>query len=604
MHATPSIPARRGRLSWQMFIGLVVILLATMTVAVQYIHRYTMDILSQRDERIALDQVHSAQSRMNQIMGTLYSNMDVLLHDSDISAIASRRTSGMDYELYTQVKAVHAHISALARNYDYIASVYVYINDSVMIGTNITNSAFPYSSDAIPVLHTDFYRSLGDTPYKIKSTAAFRLSDFHAYKEYSRAAQNGCITLGSAGGGERSGNKRIILLNLDPQKIGALLSSFFGDDGAAYLLDADHAVLCASDGTLPSALPFALPQSPASVGQLDVSVEDEPGQAVYAQIQGGDYYIVKHLPSSQNLKEANTIGAVFLVAFLICCAVSLALVLAWIRRCLMPIGIICGKMMELESGKLGVQIDLAPRNELGDVIWHFNRMSVALARMDAESRQAEKALRVQEIRALRAQMNPHFIFNTLNMFKWMAILHKAEDLTECIVALAEILYPVFKEKAETIPIKNEIGFLGKYLLILSHRFENQVDLEITLPMEVEDALVPKLLLQPVVENCVQHGRYADGRLLRVRVQARREGDDLEVTVQDDGQGMSGSRLQELQASIAQTEISAITEGDHIGLLNVHRRIALQYGQQYGLTLNSQWGQGATVRIRLPFQQMG
>ena len=136
-------------------------------------------------------------------------------------------------------------------------------------------------------------------------------------------------------------------------------------------------------------------------------------------------------------------------------------------------------------------------------------------------------------------------------------------------------------------------------MILSHRSGSRVDLNISLGEELEHVPVPRLIIQPIVENCVRHGCYDDGRVLTVNVMARSEGGALVVSIADDGRGIDGDRLIQLRSSIESKENSDVDDGEHIGLSNVHRRIALQYGRQYGLSIWSELGKGATVTIRLP-----
>lgn len=596
-----SFSRRPSGLTFQIFLGMTAILLVTLIIAIQYVHSYTMTMLTSRDEQIAADQLDSAQSRISQVFSSLHSSMDILMFDVDIDAVARERKTHMDYEYYNRVKAIYSRLSSIAATSEYIHSIYVYINDSVVISTDITNSVYPYSTDSIPIVQTDFYRQLSSSAHTTRISLGHTPADFHAYKDGARAAVGDLITLGCASA--RSGGGRwVVMINISAPKIDALLGTLFGDASDACLLIGDTVLSSSGWLTRGETPPFSLPGTDEESGQFPTEVGEHSGQIVYRQLPDEGFSLVKFMPQDANLRGANTVGIVFMSAFIACFLAALILVLIWIRRCLKPIGGICEKMVELENGNLGVQIDVAPRNELGDVIQHFNRMSRSLYEMDEENHRAGQALRVHEMRALRAQLNPHFIFNTLNMFKWMAIMHHADDLKECVVALAEILYPAFKESSEPITLKAEINCLEKYILILTHRFGNQVNLDISLPPELENAPVPRLIMQPIVENCIHHGRYADDRVLSIRVKAREENGVLSVSISDDGQGMPAETLALIQASLRQEELIDDGESGHIGLMNVHRRIALQYGRQYGVTVSSQVGEGTTVRIRLPLHR--
>lgn len=579
---------------------MVAILLTTTMLALQCIHHYMMSILSERDEKISLDRFEGAQNRITHIFDSLYSNINLLMYDGDILTIARERKSNMDYDYYSHVKSTHARLMNMLLNDSYIHSIYVYINDNVLISTDVINSVFPSTSETIPILKSDFYREICKSVYRMSFSIGHRSSEFHAYKSIE-SGEVSLITLACASNDTPKGGKRVIMINVNAQMISDLLESCFGGDSLVCLLDTNQNLLCSTNAATRADLFSALklPENESNQGQCPVTLNSGTGQAVYIRTEDNGFIIVKYIPADENLKETNTLELIFLMVFFLCSAISVLLVRYWIHRCLKPLDSICQKMSELEIGKLGVQIDLSPRNELGNVIRHFNRMSSALAEMDEMKRHTEKSLRIQELQALRAQLNPHFIFNTLNMFKWMAVAHHADDLEECLVALAEILYPIFRENSETIPLKQEINCLKKYLLILSYRFGSQINLNISLAPELESIPVPRLIIQPIVENCVRHGCYEDGRALTINVMVQAQDDALEINITDDGRGMEADRLKQLRSSIELNEDSEMDDGRHIGLSNVHRRIVLQYGPQYGLSVWSNLGKGTTVKIRLP-----
>lgn len=165
--------------------------------------------------------------------------------------------------------------------------------------------------------------------------------------------------------------------------------------------------------------------------------------------------------------------------------------------------------------------------------------------------------------------------------------------------MAEILRPIFRENFGTITLHSEMDCLEKYIFILSHRFGNQIILNVNLPPELENSVIPQLILQPIVENCVSHGQHADGRVLSIQVSVSSSNGDLEISVIDDGKGIPNDKLAQLHTSFAQNIESEVSENEHLGLINVHKRIVLQYGKQYGVTVNSSPGSGTSVIIRLP-----
>nr|WP_304970436.1 histidine kinase [uncultured Acetatifactor sp.] len=599
LHMRELFLKRKMSLAWQISLGTAAILLVVMVLGLHYIWRHTMSILSERDKDAAFIQLQNAQEQISLIYDSLCSNVNLLLYDQDVLAIASEHSTHMDYEYFSHVSNIHTLMTGMARSNRYIDSVFLYINDNAFISTIITNSITSDTRETVPIMQSDFYKEICSSVYQILFTAGHEINEFHGYLNPS-AENLPLITVGCAAGSSyRNRRKRVVIINLNTQMLDSLLRSCFGEDSFAFLLDRDLSLLYTTDA-LDEAGPDLSPLAEGNnaMGQFSASLHGTTGQAVYMRCKDSGLTIVKYISDSENRQDAAALEIVFVLAFVLCGVIALAFMRYWIYRCLKPLDALCQKMGELESGRLGVQIESPLRNELGNVIRHFNLMSQALARMDEENRKAEKALHVQEILALRAQINPHFIFNVLNTFKWMALSYHANDLEECIAALAEILLPVFRENIGPIPLGKEIHYLKKYLLILSHQFGSQVCLDISLAPELESVPIPPLTLQPIVENCVRHGYIPDGPVLTVCVTARTEGDALTISVTDDGGGMDAETLRQVQSSLEPRENTG-TDSRHIGLSNVNRRLTLNYGPRYGLRIQSAPGEGTTVDIRLP-----
>lgn len=582
----------------QISLGITAILLIVMALELRFIWHRTFSILSERDKDTSFIQLQNAEKQISLIYDNLCSNVNLLLYDQNIIAIASERNTNMNQEYLSHVSNINTLLTSMAQDNRYIDSLFLYINDNVFISTIMTNSV-PYDARKIPILQSDFYQEICDSVFQIRITTGHVITEFHGYHDPS-AKNLPLITVGCASGSYyQSLQKRVVLINLNTKMLDSLLQSYFGDENCAYLLDRNMSLLYATDTSDEAGLDFSvLKGKNDAMGQFPASLHGTTGQAVYLRSMGNGLTIVKYIPDNENRQDATALGFIFILTFVLCGAIALIFMRYWIYRCLKPLDALCQKMIELESGKLGIQIESPLRNELGNVIQHFNKMSQALAKMDEENREAEKALHVQEIEALRAQINPHFIFNVLNTFKWMALSYRATDLEECIAALAEILLPVFREDIGPIPLRKELHYLKKYLLILSHQFGSKVSLNILLDPELESVLIPPLTLQPIVENCVRHGYVPDGPALTVRITARAEADALTISVTDDGRGMDAETLQQVQASL-ESRGNTGTSSRHIGLSNVNRRLMLNYGPQYGLRIQSTPGTGTRVDILLP-----
>jgi len=212
----------------------------------------------------------------------------------------------------------------------------------------------------------------------------------------------------------------------------------------------------------------------------------------------------------------------------------------------------------------------------------------------------EVNLRASELKALQAQMNPHFLFNTLNTIARLALLEGAEQTQEMVYALSDLLRDNLRDIDMLRTLEEELKYVKDYLMIQKVRFGDRIQISIAIDPEIMKALIPALTLQPLVENAIIHGleKKVDGG--KIDVTGRREGKDLIILVEDTGVGVSKERIH----SIFRGEKSTIAHGQTtgLGIINVHKRIQHYFGVEYGLELESTVNEGTRNYIRLPYRQ--
>lgn len=203
-----------------------------------------------------------------------------------------------------------------------------------------------------------------------------------------------------------------------------------------------------------------------------------------------------------------------------------------------------------------------------------------------------------ELQVLQAQLNPHFLFNTLSTIQWRAIAltggrNGASDMIEY---LSDILRFALDAGEKMATVREEIGILESYAAIQKIRYEERFEYACACEPGLEEKYVVKLLLQPLIENCFMHGLSADGGVLRVDIRLFAQEGQLCIRVADNGAGMDGAKLREVRESLTE---SAMERRGHIGLYNVNKRMKLIYGEEYGLQIDSAPGEGTTILLRLP-----
>jgi two-component system sensor histidine kinase YesM len=205
-----------------------------------------------------------------------------------------------------------------------------------------------------------------------------------------------------------------------------------------------------------------------------------------------------------------------------------------------------------------------------------------------------------ELKSLRMQINPHFLYNTLESINWMARIKGAPEIGDMVKALGDLMR-VSISGEDFIPVGEEVGNVVNYLKIQNFRYGDRFEIRIHIEPDIEKILVPKLILQPIVENAIVHGLEEKVGNGRIEITGVLEEGNIVITVADNGVGMEEEKAAVILDDGGE-EAAHSDNHTHIGLKNVDRRIKLYYGQQYGLSVASVPGSGTTVRAVLPMEQ--
>lgn len=249
-------------------------------------------------------------------------------------------------------------------------------------------------------------------------------------------------------------------------------------------------------------------------------------------------------------------------------------------------------MHKVEEGDWAVRASTATNNEIGQIGKTFNTMISRMRELRDGALANEEAKRKSEINALQAQINPHFLYNTLDTIIWMSASGKTEEVTEVTAALAKLFRTSISKGENYVSLANELENIRSYLTIQQMRYGEQLSYAIDVPRELLTCTVPKLILQPIVENALYHGVKLSETAGTITIGGAIQGKRLLLTVCDDGVGMTAAQLETLFDSRENGERG-------IGVTNVNHRIQLCYGEAYGLCYFSAPGEGTRVEITLP-----
>lgn len=266
-----------------------------------------------------------------------------------------------------------------------------------------------------------------------------------------------------------------------------------------------------------------------------------------------------------------------------------------VARIVEPITVLKEHMDQADKGHLDIAVEVSSRDEVGMLSRSFNKMLLRIRNLMTQVVEEQEDKRKYELQALQAQINPHFLYNTLDSIIWMAETgdHNVVPMTE---ALAKLFRISLNKGNEFIRIEDEMEHVRNYLVIQSMRYLKKFTYQIDIADDVRYCKTIKLIVQPIVENSIYHGIKKKKEKGSILVSAFRKGDRLFITVTDDGIGMEESTC---RAILEKDSEFANTSGSGIGVKNVNERIQLYFGREYGLNFESQPGRGTTVTITLP-----
>jgi two-component system sensor histidine kinase YesM len=308
--------------------------------------------------------------------------------------------------------------------------------------------------------------------------------------------------------------------------------------------------------------------------------------------------LVSSVPVSEIVRESRMSGLVIMFTLIAIASATTIAGSRFSRSISGPIVQVTETMRLAEVGNLDARVRIERTDEIGDLADGFNTMIDRIGILMDRIAQEQQELAIAEVRNLQAQINPHFLYNTLDSIVWLSLAGRSDAVVETTRALTRLFRRSLSGGRDIIPLRDEIEHVESYLTIQRIRYADRLTFTVVCPDALKSISVLKLTLQPLVENSLYHGIKPLRRPGEVSVEAWLDEDDLVCEVRDNGVGMDQSTLDridaELSASSSRTDVSP-----HIGLRNVHRRIQLVAGERYGLAIASREGEGTSVRVTLP-----
>ncbi len=413
------------------------------------------------------------------------------------------------------------------------------------------------------------------------------------------------------------GESCVLLANIDRLRLTEYLSNFvFEEASQLCLVDTEGKLVTKTDGAVEE-LPFGdKAEDFRFAGReerlTEVEYKGEKYLLAYCMLANAPWRVVYLQSKAPMLKQLENIRRVFWIVSLCAVLVILLALSRIVHSVTRPLMQLSEKMRHMgEQERLSMESFEYPyRNEIGSLAQSFNSMliqiSVLLDRQEKYIEQLknekervymeQRLKRKAELKALQAQINPHFLYNTLDSIRWKAEIAGEQDISRMTTALATLFRIGLSRGKEIITVEQELRHVGSYLQIQELRYGEKLKYEIEAAQKIMQLCTIKLVLQPLVENAIYHGIKEKNGQGMIQIKGRCEGEELLLQVLDNGRGIPAEQLSLLRKRLLGEVIEA-AEG--YGIFNVNERIRLCFGAQYGLRIESEYGRGTTVTIRLP-----
>lgn len=290
----------------------------------------------------------------------------------------------------------------------------------------------------------------------------------------------------------------------------------------------------------------------------------------------------------------------FWLAFI--CIVVLLIILTntMLELILRQFYITIANIRHVQNGDLTVRIPIKTNDEIGELGEQINTMLDRISELMEESIKRELLVKDSEIRALQNQINAHFIYNVLESIKMMAEIEEKYGISDAVTSLGKLLRYSMKWVAKNVTVAEEIDYIKNYLALINLRFDNEIYLSLNIPERIYEQEIPKMSLQPIIENAIYHGIEGMAEDTNIYIKGVIHGHYCTIEITDPGRGMSEEEVEKLKRKIDGVIETSGCSGNGIGLKNVQDRIKISFGDEFGIGISSKLGCYTKVIVKIPF----
>ena len=581
---------------YRSFLLLIVIPILLVSVISLTLTRYIMERSAITNIRNAQASIESSLSKAIRDISLQLSHL-VYVNDGEVMELASGMDSGDQQQRYdSRNRLSEVFRVAMVPSQDTISAMFylkdgctVYLKDEIRIPKEVMEQEA-------------WYRQALAGP-NVVSVGAFDTSRQNL--TYSRL-KSGEFVLAAAFSpdyqADRSGKMEMVSL-FSVTHVGEVIRGFNRDEqlGTTFILDSSGSLIFAGDKYQEaSRLLKGLTSKEAGVYKTAFDAQGNGRRQGYtivvSDVEENGWKIVSCVRTARLTASYNQVTLASILVISLLFLLFYLFSRYFLGQIITPLHTVVEGMKEMEEGNLTVHVEPAGQSEIRTMIHSFNRMVRELKASIEENEQVQQKKHQAEVRALQSQINPHFLVNTLNSIRFMAQVSKFDGIRKMAEALIKILSCSFRGSISFYTVREELDVLDSYLYLMKIRYSDGFEVVYDIDETCLDCKVPRLILQPIVENSIVHGlaeKEDDIGHLTVRLKA--SGDSLIFTVEDDGRGMTEEEIRQLLTHRERAE------GDNtsIGVENVLSRLKLNFGSRYGIRMESQPGQYTKTILTIP-----
>lgn len=380
-----------------------------------------------------------------------------------------------------------------------------------------------------------------------------------------------------------------------------LQDNITSNENVAYLVNSRDNLVATSDSFLYGTYPFSSDEIRENImSSNNFITKTVLGQKVYAgfyRIKNTDWYMVAVMPANPIMKKSTHIICNFLLIYIAFLLIAFIIASGLSHSMTRRLSLVVNQMAKVRFEPPVELKDADSQDEIGELIDTYNYMSRKIQQLMDDQAKAAENLRIAEFDSLQSQINPHFLYNTMDMISWLAQQGKSDEVTEVVRRLSRFYRLTLSRKQELTTIADEAEHVTIYIELQNMRFDNGIDFIMDIPDYLMEYSMPKLIFQPLVENSIIHGiMEKEEKTGSIVLTGWMEDEDIVLLLSDDGVGIDPDILPKF---LDGTFHNPQSKGSNVAAYNTHRRLQILYGEHYGLSFSSTIGEGTEVQIRIP-----